>query len=355
MTQIGPHDPQVFSEARTLRKHDKIARANWCIVVADNHGSARATDGSHAPIPEQYCRLGKGLTPLQRTIHRAARIAPASQILITALAEHRPHWEPWIWFVRPERRFVTDHRSASLLSSAAAILSVAASSASHVITILPGRCYVAHEEILQFALSRAISALPGISEGIITLGMHDIEEGVDEDYLVARRARAGAGLQVDGFARWPVPWVARHLKRYGALVASGIMIGYAGAFASHIVRHWPGLSVQLTHLAATAVAAGKECRISSSLTRDVSSVVLHSLRWQPPACRQRVFGVCRSGWSGLKSPRSFARAVRFSSLELPMLIASSAPPRTGRTEGASMASRSQEFQASPLATESVDD
>ncbi len=337
-----------------MQKHNETARANWCIVVADNQGSARATDGTHAPIPEQYCRLGNGLTPLQRTIHRAARIAPASQILITAPAEHRAHWEPWIWFVRPERRFVTDHRSASLLSSAAAILSVAASSASHVITILPGRCYVAHEAILQFALSRAISALPGIAEGIITLGMHDIEEGVDEDYLVVRRARAGAGLHVDGFARWPVPWVARHLKRHGALVASGIMIGYAGAFASHVVRHWPGLSVQLTHSAATAAAAGKECRISSSLTRDVSAVVLHSLRWHPPACRQRVFGVCRSGWSGLKSPRSFARAVGFSSLELPMLISSNAPLRTGGTGGASMAGRSQEFQASPLATESVD-
>jgi hypothetical protein len=303
-------------------------RESWCIVVADNPSSAKATDGVHEPIPEQYCRLGSGVSPLHRSIRRAARIAPISQILITALEEHRRHWEPAIWFARPESRFIGDHRSVLPLSSAAAILSVAARSPSNLITVLPGRCYVAHEEILQCALRRAISALPEIPEGIVTLGMLDAEEGLDEDYLVVRRARTGLGLQVDGFARRPVAWVARHLKHHGALVASGIMIGYAGAFASHVSRHWPALSIQLEHLAQAATDAGKECAISASLTRHVSPAVLHSLRWHPPACRQRVLGVCRSGWSGLKSSQSFARAIRFSSIESPMLIASGAA--TGR-------------------------
>jgi hypothetical protein len=36
-----------------------------------------------------------------------------------------------------------------------------------------------------------------------------------------------------------------------------------------------------------------------------------SLRWRPSAFRQRVIGVCHSGWSGLKSPQAVARRVEF--------------------------------------------
>jgi hypothetical protein len=36
-----------------------------------------------------------------------------------------------------------------------------------------------------------------------------------------------------------------------------------------------------------------------------------SLRWRPSAFRQRVIGVCHSGWSGLKSPQAVARLAEF--------------------------------------------
>jgi hypothetical protein len=81
------------------------------------------------------------------------------------------------------------------------------------------RDFVAHESILRRALDYALAELPGLSEGAVTLGMLDREEAIDEDYLLVSRARAGQALRVDGFARKPVPWVARRLRRHGALVA----------------------------------------------------------------------------------------------------------------------------------------
>lgn len=140
------------------------ALTKWCIVVADNHGSARTKNGDRDPRPEQYRRMGNVLTLLQRTVHRATRIAPASQILVTVLADYRARWAPWISLFWPGRRFVSDHRCASLLSSAGAILSAAASSPSDAITILPARRYVVHGEILRCALRRAISSSPEIAE-----------------------------------------------------------------------------------------------------------------------------------------------------------------------------------------------
>jgi hypothetical protein len=131
--------------------------------------------------------LGGTATWLQRAVHRAASIAPASQILVTVLEEYRERWGPTLWCVRPERCFVSNKRTIPLLASAAAILSIASESPSGIVTVLPARCYVAHEPILLEALRQVAAELPHIPEGAATLGMLDIDEGVDEDYMVVGR------------------------------------------------------------------------------------------------------------------------------------------------------------------------
>jgi hypothetical protein len=285
--------------------------SRWCIVVADDHRPDRAMGLERQSAPVQYCRLGEGATLLQRALHRATAIAPNSQVLITAFEDYRKLWEPSAWCIRPEKRFVCEGPRGLQLSVAAAILSVAARSTSDIITILPARCHVAHESILRRALNYALAELPGIPEGAVTLGMLDPEEALDEDYLLAGRARAGRAVRVDGFARKPVPWVARRLRQHGALVASGILIGFAGVFAAHISKHWPGVSKKLTQLIATAALRGEECKIPSVANKGDPPALPESLRWRPSAFRQRVIGVCHSGWSGLKSPQAVARLVEF--------------------------------------------
>jgi mannose-1-phosphate guanylyltransferase len=284
----------------------------WCIVVADEHGPGSVISGDAERSPVQYSRLGEDASLIQRVMHRAAFLAPSSQILITALEEYRHSWEPAAWFIRPDRRFIGDNRWASQLSSAAAILSVTARSPSHIVAILPARCYVSDEAILSRAINHAVSQLPSVPEGAATLGMLDVEDAVDENYLIVSPARIGRGLTVDGYARRPVAWVARHLKSQGALVASGIMIGYAGVFAAHISKYWPGISRKLTDLTRTAEITGAECDVPAALDRNVPKSILNSLRWRPPAFKQRVFGVCSSGWSSLSSPQAVARMLDYS-------------------------------------------
>jgi mannose-1-phosphate guanylyltransferase len=288
-------------------------KSHWCIVIADDHAPACVMDGAldWRPGPVQYSCLGGSATLLHRALHRAASIAPTSQILVTALEEYRDQWEPILWSVRPQMRFVGDKRTSPLLASAAAILSIARIASSAIVTILPARCYVAHEWILRQALRQVGSELPHIPEGVAALGMVDIDEGVDEDYLVLSHVRTGRGLPVQGIARRPTAWVARHLRRQGAVVSSGIMIGHASTFAAHIWKHWPGISQRITRLAAMAGAAQRECEIPNSLQDRVPGAILKSLRWHPPAFPQRVFTVCDSGWSGLKSPHAVTRIVEF--------------------------------------------
>src|SRR5271165_3397374 len=229
----------------------------WCIVIADDHGPefVPSIAGSAKESPVQYCGFGEPTTLLQRALHRAKQIAPTAQIMVTVREENRAHWEPALWFIRPERRFVSDSRMTSSLTTAAALLSIAADSPSHVVTILPARCYVADEWVLSAALHRLRAMLPRIPEGVGTLGMIDIDDGIDEDYLVPYGTRFGPVVGVQGMARQPAGWVAGQLRQHGAMVASGILTGYAGRFAEHIVKHRPTLVSALTKVMCAAAAS----------------------------------------------------------------------------------------------------
>jgi hypothetical protein len=193
-----------------------------------------------------------------------------------------------------------------------------------------------------FAAADAMSSLPEIAEGVIALGMLEMEDDVDEDYFVVTRSRVGRGLRADGLARRPVPWVARHPKQHVASVASGILIGYTRVFAAYILRNWRCVSIKLEGSALAAAAVGKKCEIPTSLTRDVSPVVLHFLRWHPPALDQRVFGVSRCGWRGLKSRQSVARTVQLLSSESPLQIGSSRLAKMGENAAKCGSNRSEE-------------
>lgn len=288
-------------------------RSHWCIVVADDHGPQWVPYDSLElrPAPVQYGCLGGCSTLLHQALHRAASIAPTSQILVTALEEYRYRWEPILWCVRPAMRFVGDKGAGPLLTSAAAIISIARVSPLSIVTVLPARCYVEHDWIVRQALKQAAAELPNVPEGAVTLGMIDIDQGVDEDYMMVARARNGSGLTVQGISRRPAAWVARHLRRQGAVVSSGIMVGYASVFAAHISKNWSVTSQRLMTRVASAGAAKLECAIPGSLHDRIPGSVQKSLRWHPPAFPQRVFTVCDSGWSGLKSPQAVARIAEF--------------------------------------------
>jgi len=281
----------------------------WCVVIADDHGHdwAPVLNTHEAPSPVQYARFGGSTTLLQRALARATHIAPASQVMVTVLDEYRDFWEPSLWFVRPEHRFVCEGRAESTLTSAAAVLKIADASPSNVVVIAPARVHVLRESLLAAALDRALCTLPSIPEGVLTFAMIDEECGVDEDYLVLDRASVRSPALVLGVARRPSSWVANHLRLQGAMIASGVMIGYAGVFAAHISRQWPGLTRKLNRAAYAATAVSAECEISSRLSSRTARLTLASLRWQAPTLKQRALCVNGCGWNGLRSARAVAR------------------------------------------------
>jgi mannose-1-phosphate guanylyltransferase len=283
----------------------------WCIVVADTAGPEwLVPDASRAQwAPVQYCGLGEPTTMLQKALHRAGRISHATRVVVTAAETHRSRWQQALWFTRPERRFISEFAGWSSLTTAAAVLSIAARAPAALVTILPARCYAADEWTLTVALHRALSARTFLADGIVTLGMIGAESDVEENYLLLNAPNARPTVSVSGIARRPMESVARRLIQQGALVASDIYVGYASTLALQVYRCWPTVTYKLLEQISSSITPGVENRIPQSLTREALHAAPRALWDRSPWFPLRALRVAHCGWSGLRSPRAIERII----------------------------------------------
>jgi hypothetical protein len=307
----------------------------WAIVVADDHGhesgATSSCDGRATPV--QYCQLNGRRTLFQDALQRALRVAPASQVLVTAQEAYRGHWEPALWFTRAEHRFVSPEAGLSWLTTAAAILAIAYKAPDSIVTLLPGRCFVSHESILTKSIERAVSLLPLVPESVISLGMQDLDDGTDEDYLVPLTGEREYLQPLLGVARRPVPWIAQYLRAQGALVASRVTCSYARTLAAHVSLVWPGLASTLLEHTLAGGRKGAEGGVRMSIPQGLPRALLRSRHWYPPALPQRALRVTACGWSGLRTARALARVRSFLSPALQDL------PRRGQRVQSSVSAR----------------
>jgi mannose-1-phosphate guanylyltransferase len=292
-----------------------LTRPRWCIVVADTAGPEwLVRDASHAQwAPVQYCGLGEPTTMLQKALHRAGRISHPTRVIVTAAETHRSRWQQALWFTRPERRFISEFAGWSSLTTAAAVLSIAAWAPAALVTILPARCYAADEWTLTVALHRALSAGTFLADGIVTLGMIGAETDVDENYLLLNasngRPTIPGSVSVSGTARRPMESVARRLIQQGALVASDIYVGYASTLGRLIYKYWPTVTHKLLEHVSSSILPGVENRIPPSLTREALRAAPRASWDRSPWIPLRALRVAHCGWSGLHSPRAIERIV----------------------------------------------
>jgi len=283
----------------------------WCVVTADADGpeckSVTAAGVQWLPLP--FCRLGGAATLLQTALCRARLIAPAARIMVTVAEPQRGRWRDILWYVRPENRFISDGPGWSAQSSVAAVLAVATSSPSSPVAILPATCYVTDERALIAGLRRAVAALPAIPDRVITLGITGADTEVDEDYLVPASQDGRAAIAIAATARRPVPWVARHLLERGALVASGIYVGYASVLGSLLKAHWNGAALAVARRVLESRGPGAENRVPCAVS--TSTRFPPRTPWgQLPWMSLRAVTVPECGWSGLRTARAVDRIAR---------------------------------------------
>ena len=130
--------------------------------------------------------------------------------------------------------------------------------------------------------------------------MSDTHPGTEEDYLIVGRGSAQMGAVILAKANRPAPSVAKQLSEEGALVASGILLGQARAFAARIRKYWPRLERELTECVGSVPSTGAEHRLPSDVYRRISREVIGSMRLFPPTFAMRAFRVRGSGWCSRK-------------------------------------------------------
>jgi len=288
---------------------DPQQQARWCIVVADAAApdwvDAAQTHVQKPPAPVQYCGIGEPTTMLQKALHRARRITHPSRILVTAADVHRSYWEPALWFIPPEHRFLSESPGWSSFTTAAAVLSIAARTPSASVTILPARCYVADEWTLTVALHTALSNMAFAEGSVVTLGMANAAEEVDEDYLIVDDPQDDRRIvPVSVTARRPMDWVARHLVARGALTASGIYVGHADMLAAVLYKYWPKPTHEVLRHLARSFSPDVENRFPAGLVEQALRAAPHSFWKYPPWMPLRALRVAQCGLSSLSSGRA---------------------------------------------------
>jgi mannose-1-phosphate guanylyltransferase len=284
-------------------------RTRWCIVVADAAGPEwpRSADINTQMTPVQYCSLVEPTTMIQKALHRAGRISHRMATLVTAAEVHRSHWQQALWFTRAEHRFLSDLPGWSWLTTAAAVLSIAARSPMSLITIMPARCYVEDEWTLTVALHRVLSAPSLLVDGIVTLGIVGAELGVDEDYLVLGTTDHRPTIPVAFTARKPADKLARQFVRRGALVATGIYIARANALAAQLYQLWPTLTNSLVRYLEQTYIRGAENRVPTAVLHEALRALPSRLWNRQSRLTLRALPVADCGWNSLRSARAIER------------------------------------------------
>jgi hypothetical protein len=150
--------------------------------------------------------------------------------------------------------------------------------------------------VLTDGIEKALTSLQRASGTVATLGMSDSYPGTDEDYLIVGPASSEMGAAIQAKAYRPGPSVAKQLLKEGALVASGILLGHAQAFAARIYEYWPHLARELTGTVGSDPSSEAEHRLSANAYQGIPRSVISSMRLSPPTFPMRAFRVQGSGW-----------------------------------------------------------
>jgi mannose-1-phosphate guanylyltransferase len=277
-----------------VREQPLVASKRCCIIVANDKHAERFSPSSPPRASGSAAAVAMGF--LRLAARRARKLSSPANVIVSAREGDRQIWESPLWFTRPENRFISEPGTPTSLATAAAVLSIAAKDPSCPIAILPSDFWVARESVLTEAIENALGQLPVMPDSVATLGMIDYRPGGQEDYLVVGPRDAEKGAVIQARINRPESRLAKQLMSEGAMVASGILLGYAQAFAARIIKYWPHLAKELSNTLRRDYSPDIEHRFSAFAYRQIPHLDMHSVQLSPPTFPARAFPVRGSGW-----------------------------------------------------------
>jgi|SRR5580692_4945376 mannose-1-phosphate guanylyltransferase len=283
-----------------MSAQQSVASKRCCIVVANDERSERLSGSldQYALSTRPAAAVTMGF--LRLAARRARKLASPANVLVCAQEADRRTWEGPFWFTRHANRFISDRDTPISLSTAGALLSIATKDPSCLIAVLPSEFWVARESVLIEAIEKSFSQMHLMPESVATLGMIDSHHAGHEDYLVVGPNNVQKGAVIQARVNRPETRLAKQLTTEGAMVASGILLGYAQAFAARINKYWPHLARELIRTVESDCLPGAERKFSTDSFQQIPRSVMNSIRLSPPTFPMRAFRVQGSGWCSRK-------------------------------------------------------
>jgi mannose-1-phosphate guanylyltransferase len=205
----------------------------WAIVLAAGEGTRVRTLTTNAAgkfVPKQFCAMHGQDSLLRSTIRRAAKLVPASRIVVVVADQHRDCWENELLDL-PENNIVVQPRNRGTANGILLpLLQVLQRDRMARILILPTDHYVENEDLLRESMVAALQATQRQNERVFLLGMTPKTADPDYGWIVPSNSAGDIPpLKVSAFVEKPDRSLAERLLQRGALLNSFIIVATASA------------------------------------------------------------------------------------------------------------------------------
>ena len=223
----------------------------WCIVQADGD---RVCATNRGPVPIQYWSAGQSPSLIQRSLHRALRLAKPHQIIATVAAAHRDWWFDRLWCVPAHRRVVDELSGRLTVTLATAMALIGRATGQDALLVLqPTDTFHASEHGFIAGVSRAVRALDRLPTHVVTLTVEASASEPSQDYLLLGAEDGLPGRAAVRFVKRPAPMIAERLIDLGARIGTGVYVARLSTLTRIIAELWPDLMAAARSLALTAV------------------------------------------------------------------------------------------------------
>ncbi|HVP34225.1 MAG TPA: hypothetical protein VMT09_11325 [Steroidobacteraceae bacterium] len=250
-------------------------------------------------MPIQYWSTGQSFPLIQRSLHRALRLAKPRQIVATVADAHRGWWSDPLWCVPAHRRIVDESSGRPTVTLAAAMALIERSSGKDALLVLqPADAFHASENGFIAGVSHGVRTLDRLPTHVVTLTVEASRSDPSQDYLLLGAEDGFPGRSAVRFVKRPQPVVAERLIELGARIGTGVYIARLSTLTAIIAELWPDLMAAARSLAWEA--AGEVVTSARMIGSQFCRPWRHT--WlQRPLPRLRAVAADDFGWSCLGS------------------------------------------------------
>src|SRR5690606_3836177 len=205
------------------------------VILAGGDGQrlwTLTTDAEGNPVPKQFCTLGGNETLLERTLLRAAPLAPPERTYVCVVEKHRKYWEPLLAHL-PERNVVVQPSNRGTANGVLVpLLAVLRDDPNAVIALMPSDHHFGEEATFHDAVRSMLVAADTDEHNTVLLGVGAEAPNADYGWIVPGKRLADGTCAVERFVEKPESDLALQLWQEDALWSTLVV----GARAHALLR-----------------------------------------------------------------------------------------------------------------------